>query len=496
MENILEANNIEKKYGHFKALNNLNMHIPKGAIYGLIGKNGAGKTTLIRLICGLQKVTSGEYTIFGISNNSRRIVETRKRVGGMVETPSICTDMTAEDNLKEQYKIIGLPSYDNLQEILKLVRLNNTGKKKAKHFSLGMKQRLGLAIALVGNPDLLILDEPINGLDPEGIIEIRELILKLNKEKGITFLISSHYLDELSKIATFYGIIDKGKIIKEIDKNELEQNFRKRTQITVTNIKECVKYLEEKELAYKVVSDDTIDIYEKENAKEVAQNISENEKEKVESESEENEETVSTENTEEQNGETERMLQVKQLQEQNVDIIGWLEIENTNINYPVLQGTDNSYYMTHNYKKENSKNGSIFLDANYNWNIPNNNLLIYGHNLGNGMMFQELLKYEKESFYQEHPVIRFTTAEEDAKYDIISAFKSRVYHKSEKNVFRYYFFLNSESEEEYKEFVKNAKNASLYPIDATANYGDQLITLSTCSYYVQDGRFAVVGRRQ
>ncbi len=240
----------------------------------------------------------------------------------------------------------------------------------------------------------------------------------------------------------------------------------------------------------------TIDIYERENAKEVAQNVSENEEEKVESESEENDETVLTEIAEEQKQETERMLQVKELQEQNPDIIGWLEVENTNINYPVLQGTDNSYYMTHNYKKENSKNGSIFLDANYNWNIPSNNLLIYGHNLGNGMMFQELLKYEKESFYQEHPVIRFTTAEEDAEYEIISAFKSRVYHKSEKNVFRYYFFLNSESEEEYNQFVKNAKNVSLYPIDVTANYGDQLITLSTCSYYVQDGRFAVVGRRQ
>ena len=261
MKYILETKNIEKRYGHFKALSNLNMHIPKGAIYGLIGKNGAGKTTLIRLICGLQKVTSGEYTIYGISNNSRKIVEARKILGGIVETPSICLDMTAEDNLKEQYKIIGLPSYDNLQEILKLVRLNNTGKKTAKHFSLGMKQRLGLAIALVGNPDLLILDEPINGLDPEGIIEIRELILRLNKEKGITFLISSHYLDELSKIATFYGIIDKGKIIKEIDKDELEQNFRTRTQINVSNLKECVKYLEEKNLTYKVISDNIIDIY-------------------------------------------------------------------------------------------------------------------------------------------------------------------------------------------------------------------------------------------
>lgn len=269
MKYILETKNIGKRYGHFKALSNLNMHIPKGAIYGLIGKNGAGKTTLIRLICGLQKVTSGEYTIYGISNNSRKIVEARKRLGGIVETPSICLDMTAEDNLKEQYKIIGLPSYDNLQEILKLVRLNNTGKKTAKHFSLGMKQRLGLAIALVGNPDLLILDEPINGLDPEGIIEIRELILRLNKEKGITFLISSHYLDELSKIATFYGIIDKGKIIKEIDKDELEQNFRTRTQINVSNLKECVKYLEEKNLTYKVISDNIIDIYKKINVSEL-----------------------------------------------------------------------------------------------------------------------------------------------------------------------------------------------------------------------------------
>lgn len=274
MEYILETENIKKKYGQFNALNNLNMHIPKGAIYGLIGKNGAGKTTLIRIICGLQKVTSGKYTIYGISDNSRKIVEARKRLGGIVETPSICLDMTAEDNLKEQYKIIGLPSYDNLEEILKLVKLNDTGKKTAKHFSLGMKQRLGLAIALVGNPDLLILDEPINGLDPEGIIEIRELILRLNKEKDITFLISSHYLDELSKIATFYGIIDKGRIIKEIDKNELEQNFRKRTQITITNLKECVKYLEEKRLSYKVISDNTIDIYEKINVSELVIELS------------------------------------------------------------------------------------------------------------------------------------------------------------------------------------------------------------------------------
>lgn len=274
MKYILETENIEKRYGRFKALCGLNIHIPKGAIYGLIGKNGAGKTTLIRLLSGLQKPTLGNYKIYGICNNNKKIIEARKRLGGIVETPSICLDMTAEDNLKEQYKIIGLPSYDNLYEILKLVKLDNTGKKTAKHFSLGMKQRLGIAIALVGNPDILILDEPINGLDPEGIIEIRELILKLNKEKGITFLISSHYLDELSKIATIYGIINKGKIIKEIYKEELEQNFRIKTQISVTNLNECVKYLDERKLNYKVISDNTIEIYEKMNVSELVTALS------------------------------------------------------------------------------------------------------------------------------------------------------------------------------------------------------------------------------
>ncbi len=195
------------------------------------------------------------------------------------------------------------------------------------------------------------------------------------------------------------------------------------------------------------------------------------------------------------NQETERILKVQKLQEENSDIVGWLEIEGTSINYPVLQGTDNEYYMTHNYKKQKSKNGSIFLTKDYDWSIPSSNLLIYGHNLNNGTMFQELLKYEKEEFYKEHPIIRFTTNKEDAEYEIISVFKSRVYYKTEKNVFRYYFFVNANSEAEYNEFVQNAKKASLYDIDKTAKFGDQLITLSTCSYHVEDGRFAVVGRK-
>lgn len=270
MEYIIETHNLEKRYKNFKALNNLNMHIKKGSIYGLIGKNGAGKTTLIRLICGLQKPTSGTYSIYGILNENKKIIETRKRIGAIIETPSIYLDMTAEDNLKEQYKIIGLPFYDNLNEILKLVGLSETGKKKAKNFSLGMKQRLGIAISLVGNPDILILDEPINGLDPEGIIEIRELILKLNKEMGITVLISSHYLDELSKIATCYGFVDKGRIIKEISSQELEQNCKKRVELKVSNIKECVKYLEEYKYSYEVISSKIINVYNKINISELA----------------------------------------------------------------------------------------------------------------------------------------------------------------------------------------------------------------------------------
>ena len=195
------------------------------------------------------------------------------------------------------------------------------------------------------------------------------------------------------------------------------------------------------------------------------------------------------------NEEKERIIKVKSLKEQNSDIVGWLEIPNTNINYPVLQGQDDEYYMTHNYKKEKSKNGSIFLSKDYDFSIPSSNLLMYGHNLGNGTMFQELLKYESENYYKNHPTIRFTTVDDDSEYEIIAVFKSRVYYKSEKNVFRYYYFINAENESEYNNFVQNAKKASLYDIDATANYNEQLITLSTCSYHVKDGRFAVVARK-
>ena len=265
MEYILETINVEKKYKNFKALNNVNMHIKKEAIYGLIGKNGAGKTTLIRIICGLQEPTSGTYILYGKNNKTKDINSIRQRIGAIIETPSIYGDMSAKDNLILQYKLVGLPDFDNIDELLKLVDLDKTGKKKAKYFSLGMKQRLGIAIALANNPDFLILDEPINGLDPQGIIEIRELILKLNKEKKITILISSHYLDELSKIATHYGFLDNGIIIKEISSKDLINKMEHRIELTVNNQKEFVKYFEKNKISYEITDNKTIYVYGKYN---------------------------------------------------------------------------------------------------------------------------------------------------------------------------------------------------------------------------------------
>lgn len=192
---------------------------------------------------------------------------------------------------------------------------------------------------------------------------------------------------------------------------------------------------------------------------------------------------------------TERMLQVEELKKENQDIVGWLEIEGTNISYPVLQGIDNQYYMKHTYKKEDSKDGSIFLDKSYDWNIPSSNLLLYGHNNKNGTMFQDLLKYKEESFYKEHPTIRFTTIDEDCQYEIISAFLSRVYYQDEQNVFRYYYFINANDETEYNNYIEESKKASLYDTGKSATYGEQLLTLSTCSYHTEDGRFAVVAKK-
>lgn len=261
MEYVLRTHALKKVYGNFKALNGLSMNVPKGSIYGFVGKNGAGKTTLIRLVCGLQEPTAGEYTIYGQKNSQKGIAEERRRIGAVVETPSIYLDMTAEENLKEQYRILGLPSFEGIAGLLKLVGLEHTGKKKAKNFSLGMRQRLGIAIALAGDPDFLILDEPVNGLDPQGIVEIRELILKLNREQGITVLISSHILDELSRLATHFGFIDKGQVIKEISASELEKVCRKCMHVTVSDTKSLVRVLDELGMEYAVLSEREADIF-------------------------------------------------------------------------------------------------------------------------------------------------------------------------------------------------------------------------------------------
>lgn len=265
MDYILQTNGLTKRYRHFQALNGLTMHIPKGAIYGLVGKNGAGKTTLIRLICGLQEPTSGSFTLYGIRSNDRQISKARRRMGAVVETPAIYLDMTAEENLKQQYLVLGLPSYEGIPELLKLVGLENTGKKKARNFSLGMKQRLGIAIALAGDPDFLVLDEPVNGLDPQGIVEMRELILKLNREKQITVLISSHILDELSRLATHYGIIDGGRMVKELSAEDLEQVSRKSLRVEVSNTAALARVLDGMGIEYKILSDTTADIFAKPN---------------------------------------------------------------------------------------------------------------------------------------------------------------------------------------------------------------------------------------
>ena len=265
MENefILTTERLCKSYRNFKALNDLTMHVPKSAIYGFVGRNGAGKTTLIRLICGLQDPSAGSFTLYGTKNTEHGISKARRRLGAIVETPSIYLNMTAEQNLKQQYRILGMPSFDGIKELLELVGLSDTGNKRAKNFSLGMRQRLGIAVALCGNPDFLILDEPINGLDPQGIIEIRELILKLNREKEITVLISSHILEELAKLATHYGFIDNGKLIKELSAEDLEAACRKCLRMTVTDTKAAALVLDKLELEYKVLDDKTVDVFAK-----------------------------------------------------------------------------------------------------------------------------------------------------------------------------------------------------------------------------------------
>lgn len=228
MEYILQTDNLSKVYGTKTVLNHVSIHVPKKSIYGLVGKNGAGKTTLMRIICGLTQQSEGSYTLLGKSDDAA----VRNNMGMLIEKPGIYEHMTALENLRYFSMLFGLQSQDH-HKILEMVGLQNAGKKKARQFSLGMKQRLGIAISLLGNPDFLILDEPINGLDPEGVYEMRKMLETLNRENGTTIMIASHILSELYKLATDYAIIDGGCLIDEFSKETLERACSSGVQVTV-----------------------------------------------------------------------------------------------------------------------------------------------------------------------------------------------------------------------------------------------------------------------
>ena len=261
-EVILKTYNITKKYGNQLAVDNVNMTIKKGEIYGFIGQNGAGKTTLIRLITGLIHKSAGEIELLG-ANGENELNKARTMIGSLIETPSFYTNMTARENLEVSRLVRDIPGKKCIDEVLDLVGLKDVEKKKVKNFSLGMRQRLGIANALMGNPKLLILDEPINGLDPMGIIEIRELLKKINKEKDMTILISSHILSELSELATTYGIISKGKLIEEITAKELSEKCRQYISLKVDDTSRAVTLLE-RELGisdYEVLENKNIKVF-------------------------------------------------------------------------------------------------------------------------------------------------------------------------------------------------------------------------------------------
>lgn len=276
MEYILSTSGLTKQYGKNKAVNNVNIHIKQGDIYGLIGRNGAGKTTILKMISGLAAPTDGEFSLFGKSGkNATRVMN---RVGTLIESPGIYRNLSAAQNLEIKCIAMGVRKKGVVEELLKTVGLENVGKKKVGKFSLGMKQRLGIALALVGDTDLVVLDEPINGLDPQGIAEVRETIERLNKEKGITFIISSHILEELSKIATNYGIIHNGELLQELAKEELISKCMERIELVTNDTQKAAVVLENMGITeYKIIDKTTIRIYERLNeVSEIAMKLCEN----------------------------------------------------------------------------------------------------------------------------------------------------------------------------------------------------------------------------
>ena len=261
-ELLLQTRNLTKQYGRHRAVDDVNMHIKKGAIYGFIGRNGAGKTTCLKMISGLSTPSYGEIEMFGYKGKDLQKV--RSRVGCLIEAPGLYGNMSAYDNLNIKCKLTGIKKKGYIEELLKTVGLDAVGEKKTKHYSLGMKQRLGIALALVGEPDMLILDEPINGLDPQGIVEVRETIQKLAKERGMTICISSHILEELSKLATDYGIIHNGCLVQELTREELMKKCSERIELTLDNPKQAIPVLDDMGFnSYQVIDKEHIHIFER-----------------------------------------------------------------------------------------------------------------------------------------------------------------------------------------------------------------------------------------
>lgn len=262
-EYILRTINLSKKYKDKLIVDNVNMNIRRGDIYGFIGENGAGKTSVIRLITGLVKITSGNIILFN-SDREENIKTQRKRIGSLIESPALYPEMTAYQNLEAIRLQRGISGKEEIDRVLDLVNLKNTKNKKVKNFSLGMKQKLAIAIALLGDPEFLILDEPINGLDPVSIVEIRELLKKINKEKDTTILISSHILKELNQLATTYGVISNGKLIDEFSSQDLEERCKLSLDIKVDDINRAVIIIEEQLNTnnFKIIKDNTIKLFD------------------------------------------------------------------------------------------------------------------------------------------------------------------------------------------------------------------------------------------
>ena len=243
---VIETHELTKVYSGRAVVDHVNMHIPQGSIYGFVGENGSGKTTIMRMLTGIARPTKGSFEMLGVKNTDPKIYKMRKELSAIVETVSMVPTMTALDNMKFQELYLGIKlTPERRQELLKAVHLEDVGKKKVKNFSLGMRQRMGIALALMNEPKFMLLDEPMNGLDPQGIAELRDLLIELNREKGITILISSHILSELEKIATTYGFISHGKIIEELTVEELQDKCRKSTTIKFADVEAAYKVLKE-----------------------------------------------------------------------------------------------------------------------------------------------------------------------------------------------------------------------------------------------------------